>query len=62
MIATVKRLKEEIEQKKMEMLHVAELKGISSPETLHCSQELDCLIYKFQKISFVRRKQGKKPV
>lgn len=56
MVTTVKRLKEEIEQKKKEMVHIAENKGMASPETLHCSQELDNLISKFQRISFLLRK------
>ncbi|WP_209124415.1 aspartyl-phosphate phosphatase Spo0E family protein [Alkalihalobacillus sp. BA299] len=55
MLTTVERLKEEIEQKKMEMISTAENKGMTSLETLHCSQELDKLIYKFQKIALKNR-------
>ncbi|WP_227938330.1 aspartyl-phosphate phosphatase Spo0E family protein [Alkalihalobacillus deserti] len=62
MTATVMKLKNKIEEKKMEMINIAKRKGMASPETLHCSQELDNLIYKFQSLSFVIHKQGKTPI
>jgi Spo0E like sporulation regulatory protein len=50
---TGEKLKEEIERKKMEMILIAEKKGTTSSQTLNCSQELDKLIYKFQKLSII---------
>lgn len=42
------RLKE-IEQKRLEMFHTAELTGMTSKETLRLSQELDKLLLAYQR-------------
>lgn len=52
MLVIEDKLKEEIEQKKREMILNAKNKGMTNPETVYCSQELDKLIFKFQALSF----------
>lgn len=39
----------EINMLRNNLILIGRLKGLSHPETLRCSQELDDLIYKFQK-------------
>ncbi|MGJ9458489.1 Spo0E family sporulation regulatory protein-aspartic acid phosphatase [Oceanobacillus sp. CF4.6] len=46
---------EKINQKKETLLKTAEVYGISSENTIECSQELDKLIVEYQKITESKR-------
>lgn len=47
--ANLKKLKEQIEIKRVEMINTAKETGFNSKETVRCSQELDKLVLKYQK-------------
>ena len=49
----------EIENKKLKMVKIARKNGMKSSELVNCSQELDKLILKFQRVSslLVKRKR-----
>ncbi|MGY3716922.1 Spo0E family sporulation regulatory protein-aspartic acid phosphatase [Sutcliffiella cohnii] len=49
----INKLKEEIEQKKLELLKIANASGMASKKTLNCSRELDHLIIRFQRYSLL---------
>ncbi|MED1201971.1 aspartyl-phosphate phosphatase Spo0E family protein [Heyndrickxia acidicola] len=43
-------LRNQISQLRSEMIMVGQKKGLSHPETIECSQELDKLIIKFERL------------
>ena len=53
-----KSIMAEIQRKRKLMIDLAQEKGLTSDDTLKCSQELDQLIYQYQ--AFFRQKQCKR--
>lgn len=51
MIKEMVRLEKRIQQLKRELVHKVEVTGINSDETLNCSQQLDKLIFTYQKFN-----------
>ncbi|WP_226669101.1 aspartyl-phosphate phosphatase Spo0E family protein [Metabacillus litoralis] len=43
------KLEAEISLLRMEMISTAQFKGLKHPDTIKCSQALDCLITRYQK-------------
>ncbi len=46
-----------LEQKRIELQNLVKVKGLSSPETVRCSQELDVLINEWQREPLATRRK-----
>ena len=49
-VVSLKELEDNIAVLRTRMIDTVKVKGFTHPDTIRCSQELDCLLNKYQKL------------